>query len=76
VFHPIRLRRSSPDEVFAPYNDTEGWRGRVLIRTVQLLRNIGTFDSVNAGAQLVLNKVALMYAENGRGKTTLAAALS
>ena len=46
-----------------------------MIRNLQLLRNIGTFDSVGAGAQLPLTKLALMYAENGRGKTTLAAIL-
>ena len=40
-----------------------------------LLRNIGQFDSVNAGAQLPLTKLTLLYAENGRGKTTLAAIL-
>jgi wobble nucleotide-excising tRNase len=41
----------------------------------QLLRNIGQFDSVNAGAQIPLTKLTLIYAENGRGKTTLAAIL-
>ena len=41
----------------------------------QLLRNVGRFDSVNAGAQLPLGRLALAYAENGRGKTTLAAIL-
>ena len=46
-----------------------------MIETIQLLRNLGTFDSVDSGAQLRLKKFALMYAENGRGKTTLAAAL-
>lgn len=46
-----------------------------MIETIQLLRNIGTFDSVNTGVQLPLNRLALMYAENGRGKTTLAAVL-
>lgn len=46
-----------------------------MIQTIQLLRNIGTFDSVTAGAQLPLSKFALIYAENGRGKTTLAAVL-
>lgn len=40
-----------------------------------LLRNIGQFDSVNAGAHLDLSPLALIYAENGRGKTTLAAIL-
>ncbi|WP_315765650.1 AAA family ATPase [Bradyrhizobium sp. SZCCHNS2005] len=42
---------------------------------ISLLRNIGQFDSVNAGAQLPLSKFALIYAENGRGKTTLATVL-
>ena len=40
-----------------------------------LLRNVGQFDSVNAGAQLPLTRLSLVYAENGRGKTTLAAIL-
>lgn len=40
-----------------------------------LLRNIGQFNSVNAGAQIPLSKLTLIYAENGRGKTTLAAIL-
>ncbi len=40
-----------------------------------LIRNVGKFDSVNAGANLHLNKLALIYAENGRGKTTLATIL-
>ncbi|MBF3788879.1 AAA family ATPase [Burkholderia pseudomallei] len=42
---------------------------------IQLLRNIGQFDSVNEGAQLPLTRLALIYAENGRGKTTLASIL-
>ena len=46
-----------------------------MIQIIQLLRNIGTFDSVTEGGQLPLNQVALIYAENGRGKTTLAAIL-
>ncbi len=44
-----------------------------MIDTIQLLRNLGQFDSVNSGAHLPLGKLALMYAENGRGKTTVAA---
>ncbi|RVK16944.1 AAA family ATPase [Sinorhizobium meliloti] len=40
----------------------------------QLLRNTGQFDSVNA-AHLPLTKLSLIYAENGRGKTTLATIL-
>ena len=46
-----------------------------MIQSIQLLRNIGTFDSVTVGSQLPLNRFALIYAENGRGKTTLAAVL-
>lgn len=46
-----------------------------MITSLQLIRNIGTFDSVATGAQLPLNKFALIYAENGRGKTTLASIL-
>lgn len=44
-----------------------------MIDCLQLLRNIGRFDSVNAGAQLPFARLTLLYAENGRGKTTLAA---
>ncbi len=46
-----------------------------MIECIQLLRNIGQFDSVDAGAILPLKKLTLVYAENGRGKTTLAAVL-
>lgn len=42
---------------------------------ISLLRNVGQFDSVNAGAQIPLSKFSLVYAENGRGKTTIAAIL-
>lgn len=42
---------------------------------IQLLRNVGQFDSVNEGAQLPLTRLTLIYAENGRGKTTLASIL-
>ena len=46
-----------------------------MIEHFQLLRNVGQFDSVTAGAQLPVSKVTLLYAENSRGKTTLAAIL-
>lgn len=46
-----------------------------MLERIQLLRNVGQFDSVNAGAQLPLAKLTLIYAENGRGKTTLASIL-
>lgn len=46
-----------------------------MIRTFQLLRNVGQFDNDNTGAQHPLQSLTLIYAENGRGKTTLAAIL-
>ena len=44
-----------------------------MISRILLIRNIGTFDSVIAGRDLPLDSLTLVYAENGRGKTTLAA---
>jgi wobble nucleotide-excising tRNase len=46
-----------------------------MIQYLKLLRQIGQFDAVNAGGQLPLTKLTLVYAENSRGKTTLAAIL-
>lgn len=46
-----------------------------MLDKLSLIRNVGKFDSVRAGANLNLNKLALIYAENGRGKTTLATIL-
>ena len=46
-----------------------------MIETIRLLRNIGTFDSVSSGAGIPLNRLSLIYAENGRGKTTLSSVL-
>ena len=46
-----------------------------MITLIQLLRNVGQFDSVSQGSTLPLKKLTLIYAENGRGKTTLAAIL-
>jgi len=46
-----------------------------MINRLQLLRNIGAFDSVAEGANIPLAPLTLVYAENGRGKTTLAAIL-
>ncbi|HEV2315175.1 MAG TPA: hypothetical protein VGR94_07705 [Candidatus Acidoferrales bacterium] len=45
-----------------------------MISRIQFLRSIGQFDYVTAGA-LILNQYVLVYAENGRGKTTLTAIL-
>jgi wobble nucleotide-excising tRNase len=46
-----------------------------MIRRIRLLRNIGQFDSVDAAATIPLSRLVLIYAENGRGKTMLAAVL-
>ena len=46
-----------------------------MIERVRLIRNVGMFDSVDDGANLPFLKLTLVYAENGRGKTTLAAIL-
>ena len=46
-----------------------------MIRRIRLLRNIGQFDSVDSAANIVLGRLVVIYAENGRGKTTLAAIL-
>ncbi len=43
-----------------------------MINQLQLIRNVGRFDNV-AVANLPLGRLTLIYAENGRGKTTLAA---
>jgi len=45
-----------------------------MITRLQLLRNIGQFDNV-APAALELTRLTLIYAENGRGKTTISAIL-
>lgn len=42
---------------------------------IQLLRNVGQFDSVSEGAKFPLTRLVLIYAENGRGKTTLSSIL-
>ena len=46
-----------------------------MIERIQLVRNIGQFDNVSPPLQTVLNPFSLVYGENGRGKTTLAAIL-
>lgn len=43
-----------------------------MLDNFRLIRNVGKFDSVNDGTHLNLKNLALIYAENGRGKTTLA----
>jgi wobble nucleotide-excising tRNase len=46
-----------------------------VINRIQLIRNIGQFESVNSIERIQLQRFVLIYAENGRGKTTLTAVL-
>ena len=46
-----------------------------MLDRIRLIRNIGQFNSVSDGGNLPLSKLTLVYAENGRGKTTLSAIL-
>lgn len=46
-----------------------------MIEHIQLLRNVGLFDNVNPPPQTALAPFTLIYGENARGKTTLAAVL-
>lgn len=46
-----------------------------MIEYIKLLRNVGTFDSDSASASHNLKRLTLIYGDNGRGKTTLAAVL-
>ena len=46
-----------------------------MIEHINLLRNIGQFDSVSPPDNIAFTPFSLIYAENGRGKTMLAAVL-
>ena len=46
-----------------------------MVSHIHLLRNVGQFDSIAPGAQLPFARMTAIYAENGRGKTTIAAIL-
>lgn len=46
-----------------------------MVHRLALISNIGNFDQVASGAQLALSKFTVVYAENGRGKTTISAIL-
>ena len=43
-----------------------------MVEKISILKNIGQFDNAVIGQPIELNKLSLIYAENGRGKTTLA----
>jgi wobble nucleotide-excising tRNase len=65
----VDLRRRLP---IAPHHRVLG--GAQMIASIQLLQSIGQFDHVPAGA-IDFARYVLVYAENGRGKTTLSAIL-
>ncbi|MGH7075583.1 MAG: AAA family ATPase [Stellaceae bacterium] len=46
-----------------------------MLDRIRLLHNIGQFESVSTCANIALLRLILIYAENGRGKTTLSAIL-
>ena len=46
-----------------------------MIQNIKLIRNVGMFDSDSGAANVDLGKLVLIYAENGRGKTTLTSIL-
>ena len=46
-----------------------------MIEGFNILRNVGQFDTVTPGGHVNLTPLSLIYAENGRGKTTIAAIL-
>ena len=46
-----------------------------MLSRINIIRNIGQFDSVNVAATLTFPKLSVIYADNGRGKTTLSAIL-
>jgi len=46
-----------------------------MLHTISLIRNIGKFDTADASQISPYEKLALIYAENGRGKTTVCATL-
>lgn len=46
-----------------------------MIDLIQLIRNVGQFDNVSPPPQTALTPFSLIYGENARGKTTLAAIL-
>ncbi len=52
-----------------------GERGFLMVRTLSMLRNTGKFENVTEGANLPFAPLTVIYAENARGKTTLAAIL-
>ena len=52
-----------------------GTKPEMTLERFSLLQNVGQFDNVSSGAQVPLTPFSVIYAENGRGKTTLSAIL-
>jgi wobble nucleotide-excising tRNase len=49
--------------------------GHQMVKKLNLLRNVGKFENVSAGASLPFERLTVIYAQNARGKTTIAAIL-
>jgi wobble nucleotide-excising tRNase len=47
-----------------------------MLKKIQLIRNVGCFESFAGSALGDLGRLVLIYAENGRGKTTISSILS
>lgn len=46
-----------------------------MVNHIVLLSNVGQFSAVTPGPQLPFSRISMLYAENGRGKTTMASIL-
>ena len=46
-----------------------------MLKSLRLIRNVGNFDSYQEASDTSFAKLTLIYAENGRGKTTIGAIL-
>jgi wobble nucleotide-excising tRNase len=46
-----------------------------MVSHIALLSNVGQFEAVTPGPQMPFSRMTILYAENGRGKTTMAAIL-
>lgn len=46
-----------------------------MLTNINLIRNVGRFDSVSSGSNIPFDEFTVLYGENGRGKTTISAIL-
>ena len=57
------------------YRAPNGESMKSRLKYINALKNIGQFENVNGKKDIELDRVVLIYAENGRGKTTLSSIL-